>query len=74
MTQNASLSIRLPEELKAELESMADELGMTLSKVAILVLKEGVRSAREKGMLNETHLIRSSKRNSSIHLADGEEV
>lgn len=45
-TKNASLTIRIPAELKAALEAEAARQDRTMSKLAELLLRDGLKSKR----------------------------
>lgn len=54
MTRDAQASVRLPKELKDEIQRIAQETRRTLSSTIELLLMKGVEAYREDGYLLDT--------------------
>ena len=44
MTERVAMTIRLPEELKEQLQRKADEMGISINALMILLLRTGLKA------------------------------
>lgn len=61
MAQTDALNLRVSSALKADIQALADEAEVSLTKAAILLLQRGIAESRADGQLVEYHQIESDQ-------------
>lgn len=67
MSADNKLSIRLPNDLKAEVARVAQETDRSMSNAALWLLRRGIKAYKADGLLVESLRV-------SVHEADDEKV